>query len=319
MKYIVGIDIGGTKIAYGLFDEKKNLIARMKKQSDSTLEADTFFYSVIEDVHVLLEKQNLNMKDIDGIGIGMPSFIDFEKGYIVKTGSLPKIYDFHLKEFLHQKLGDDLRIVIDNDAHAGALAEYRNGLSKDFNHIIFCPVSTGISTAIIINGELFRGSYGWAGESGHMLVSIPEENSDLVCGCNNSNCLNSLCAGRMITHHIIDWISKGEESLMLELAGGIDKINASHINEAYDLGDPMAHRAVEQMAKYMAIWLYNVYVTLNINCIVLSGGLLAMGEKLFGRVKELFHKYNKNDFPVFIMETSLGEDAGIIGAMELLF
>lgn len=319
MKYVVGIDIGGTKIAYGLFDEKKNLITRMKKQSDATLDADVFFNSVIEDVHELLEKQNLKINDLDGIGIGMPSFIDFERGYIVKTGSLPKIYDFHLKEYLHQKLGDNLRIVIDNDAHAGALAEYRNGLNKVYKHIIFCPVSTGISTAVIINGELFRGSYGWAGESGHMLVSIPEGNSKPICGCNNSNCLNSLCSGKMITHHIAEWISKGEKTKMIELAGGIDKISAKHINEAYELGDPMAYKAVEQMADYMAIWLYNVYLVLNINCIVLSGGLLEMGEKLFSRVQELFHKYNKSDFPVFMLETSLGEDAGVIGAMELLF
>lgn len=319
MKNIIGIDIGGTKIAYGLFDSNKKLMAQQKRQSDASLEADKFFDYVIEGIYDLLRVNNIVMEDIDGIGIGMPSFIDFQKGYIVKTGSLPKIHDFHLREYLHQKLGNNLKIIIDNDANTGALAEYRCGLDKEFKHIMLCPVSTGISTGIIINGELFRGSYGWAGESGHMLTSIPDKNSSPVCGCNNSGCLNYLCSGKMIVKHIADWISEGEDTIMLKLAGGISNLNASHINQAYDMGDVMARKAVEQMAQYMAIWLYNLYLVLNINCIVFSGGLLAMGEKLFGRVRELFHEYNKSDFPVYFYETKMGEDTGIIGAMELLF
>lgn len=319
MKYIIGIDVGGTKIAYGLFDQNKNLIARYKKQSDASLEANLFFDNMIENLHELLGLNNIVMEDIDGIGIGMPSFIEFQTGYIVKTGSLPKIKDFHLHEYLYQKLDNNINIVIDNDANTGALAEYRCGLNKEFKHIMFCPVSTGISTGIIIHGELFRGSYGWAGESGHMLTSIPDKNKLPVCGCNNSGCLNYFCAGKMIINHIKDWVLAGEDTIMIKLADGINNLNASHINQAYNMGDEMAYKAIEQMAQYMAIWLYNLYVVLNINCIVFSGGLLAMGEKLFGRVRELFHEYNKSDFPVYFFETKLGEDAGIIGAMELLF
>ena len=81
----------------------------------------------------------------------------------------------------------------------------------------------------------------------------------------------------------------------------------------------MAKQAVEQMAQYMAIWLYNLYVLLNINCFVFSGGLLCMGDKLFKRVRELFDAYNNNDYPVYFKTALLGQDAGIIGARELLY
>ena len=80
-----------------------------------------------------------------------------------------------------------------------------------------------------------------------------------------------------------------------------------------------AIRAVEQMAHYLSIWIFNVYMLLNIDCIVFSGGLLAMGDKLFGRMKEEFERYHTNEFPVEFFQTELGSDSGLIGAVELLF
>ncbi len=318
MKYAIGVDIGGTKIAYGLFDQNKNIIYKKNRKSDATIEALEFFTVVCDDIYSILNEQKIAKEELIGIGIGMPSFIHFETGYIVKTGSLPKIHDFPVREYLIQIFGDAIKIVVDNDAHTGAIAEARHGVGVEFRNIIYCPVSTGISNGIIINGELFRGSYGWAGESGHMLTH-PVLEKEVFCGCGNAGCLNSLCSGKMIINHILKWLDEGEESIMPKLAGSRESIEAMHINEAYEMGDQLAIRAVEQMAQYMAMWLYNTYILLNINCFVFSGGLLSMGDKLFGRVQELFHIYNHSDFPVYFYETRLGKDSGIIGAMELLF
>lgn len=317
MKYLIGIDVGGTKIAYGLFNENRKLISRDRRCSDQTLEPNDFFDLVISDVRHLLENNELAMTDISGIGIGLPSYVNFEKGYIVKTGSLPKICNFPLREYLQKAFGSDIKIVIDNDAHSGALAEYRHGVGNQFKHIVYCPVSTGISSAIIINGEIFRGSYGWAGESGHMLSASPAD--EVICGCGNAGCYNSLCSGKMIVNTISKWIGEGAPTIMTELAGGADRITAEHINAAYEAGDPLAIRAIDFMAQYLSIWLYNIYTILNINCFVFSGGLLSMGDKLFGQIKKQFSEYNKNDFPVYFYEAKLGSDSGIIGAIELLF
>lgn len=318
MKYLLGIDIGGTKIAYGLFDENKQLIANTKGDSDPFLESEAFFDIVADNVYQILQENRLTISDVSGIGVGLPSHIHFQTGHIVKTGSLPKIRNFALKDYLHKKLGSEVRIVIDNDGHAGALAEYRYGAGKNFEHLVYCPVSTGISSGIIINGQIFRGSYGWSGESGHMLTGVKNDMNS-VCGCNNAGCFNSLCSGKMIVNTLHKWIEAGEETVITDLAGGKDRITAEHINRAYELGDELAKKAVEYMAQYMAMWLYNIYMILNINCFVFSGGLLSMGEKLFGRVKEIFNEYNKNEYPVYFFEAKLGAFSGIIGAMELLF
>ena len=317
MSYYLGIDVGGTKTAYGLFNERKELVAKIKTPTDTTLSADVFFDGVCSQIGSLLLANNLTLEDVAGIGVGMPSFVIFEKGYIDKTASIPNIHNFYLRDYLQSKLGA-IRIVVDNDGNTGALAEFRQGAGRGFDHMVFCLVSTGLGSSIIINKTLFRGTYGWAGESGHMLIS-PFDASSIQCGCSNTGCFNSICSGKMILDHVKRWIGSGEKTVLTELAGNADQINTQHIDKAYEMSDAVAVKAVEQMAQYMAIWLYNIYLMLNINCFVLSGGLLAMGDKLFGRIRELFDSYNSNAYPVYFFNTQLGSDTGIIGAMELLF
>ena len=235
----------------------------------------------------------------------MPSFIHFDKGYVVKTASIPNIHHFPLRDYLQKKLGDRVRIVVDNDGNTGALAEFLYGAGRGFDHMVFCLVSTGIGSSIIINKALFRGTYGWAGESGHTLVK-PFDTPEVLCGCNNAGCVNSLCSGKMILNYVKQWIRSGEKTILPELAGDIGSINTKHLNKAYDMGDETAIKAVKQMAQYMAVWLYNLYLTLNINCFVFSGGLLAMGDKLFDRIRKLFDEYNKSegDYPVYFIKLS---------------
>jgi glucokinase len=190
--------------------------------------------------------------------------------------------------------------------------------------MLYCPVSTGISTGIIINGKIFRGRYGWAGESGHMIVTPGD---GVECGCGNQGCLMSWCSGSMIVRHIKRWIEAGEKSSITDIAGD-NELNCNHLACAYNEGDALACRAIEQMVKFLGIWTYNLYVVLNINCFVFGGGLLKLFRglmidgkpgSLLDAMKEVFDGYNKNSMPVYFKEAELGDDFGIIGAAELLF
>lgn len=318
MKYYMGIDIGGTKIAYGFFDEQKQLLLKEKQPSDETKTAEEFFTDVAEKILEFAQEAKKRGGELAGAGIGVPGFVDFDSGRTSKVASLPNLNDFGVVEFLKGKLGEDFFVVIDNDGHCGALAEYRQGAGVGRRNMLYCPVSTGIGTGMILDGRLFRGSNGVSGESGHMLTCVSGEEK-ISCMCGNSGCFNSLGSGKAILAHVKRWLDAGENSMLPELAGGAEKITAKHINEAYELGDALAIRAVEQMAHYLAVWIFNVYMLLNVDCIVFSGGLLAMGDKLFGRMREEFESYHTNGFPVEFHFTKLGEDSGLIGAVELLF
>ena len=177
-------------------------------------------------------------------------------------------------------------------------------------------MSTGLSSAIIIHGQLFRGSNGFAGESGHTVLTPGQ---GLSCGCGNQGCAQSYSSGGMIVQHIRQWIAQGEPTLMVDLAGSPEKIDARHIEQAARAGDPMALRALDQMALYLGVWVFNLYMTLNIDCFVFGGGLTKMGPLLFDRVRKAFGSFCHTEEPVEFLFAQCGQDVGILGAAELLF
>ena len=182
----IGIDAGGTKVAYGLFDQKNNLVGRRQHPTPADADGPQFSDLIIENCLALLQEQNLKIDDLRGIGVCMPSFILFDEGYICMTSAMENIRDFAMRDYLTQRL--PVPIVLDNDSNCAALAEYRFGAGRGSRHMVYMSVSTGIGSGLIINGELFRGSYGWAGETGHMLIT-PDEG--LECGCRNRGCFMS--------------------------------------------------------------------------------------------------------------------------------
>jgi len=312
--YTIGIDVGGTKTAYGLFDQDKNLIKKIKTPSDKTQTSETFFDGICGTIHHVLAAEGISRSQLRGIGVGMPSYVLFDEGKIIKTANLTNIRNFPARSYMMEQMGN-IPVVIDNDANTGALAEFRHGAGRGFKHMLYCPVSTGISTGIMINGQLFRGSYGWAGESGHMIAA---PGLGIECGCENKGCLMSYCSGSMIIKHVQQKIADGGPTLMTQLAGGADQITTVHILEAYDQSDAMALWAVDQMALYLGAWVYNQYVLLNINCFVFGGGLLHFGDRLFKKIRHVFDAYNQDDMPVYFKTAELGEDFGMIGAAELI-
>jgi glucokinase len=315
-KYAIGIDVGGTKVAYGLFDASGKLFIKKKLPSRKDLSSEAYFEVMLQTVRQMLAEQQLTEADLRGIGIDVPSTVLFEKGMVINSVNLPMLNNFDVRSYMRQKLGSGVKVVLDNDAHAAALAEYRRGAGRGFKHMVYCAVSTGVSTGLIINGQVFRGTYGFAGESGHMLIT-PDEGVE--CGCGNKGCFESYCSGSKIVTHIQKAIASGAKTQMVELAGGAEHITAEHLLQAYRGGDELARQMVAMMAHYMGLWLFNVYVFLNINCFVFGGGLLNFGDILFKPVREVFDHYNRQRaYPVYFKKAELGDDFGIYGAVELL-
>ncbi|MDR1353287.1 MAG: ROK family protein [Treponema sp.] len=321
-QYTIGVDVGGTKTAYGVLDGGKNIVARLSHPSDASCPPGAFFDRIAANIRDLMDANRIQKENLRGVGVGVPSFVLFEEGRILKTSNLTNLRDFPARAYLEEKLGG-VRVILDNDAHAAAIAEHRLGAGRGFDNLLYCPVSTGVSSAIIIGNRIFRGSYGWSGESGHMIMT-PDDGVE--CGCGNRGCVMSWCSGSMIAKHVKNWIDAGEKSCIPEFAGG-GEINCLHIEQAYNAGDVLARRAVAQMIKYLGVWTYNLYVTFNINCFIFGGGLLKMwrnledngkGGNLLESMKEVFDRHNKNSMPVYFKEAELGDDFGVIGAAELL-
>ncbi len=307
--YVIGIDAGGTKVAYGLFDPDGKLADRLQHSTDIKADGPTFSDSVVESVNELLERNHMTIDALDGIGICMPSFILFDEGYICMTSAMPGIKDFPMRDYLAERL--PVRIVLDNDSNCAALAEHRFGAGRGSRHMIYVSASTGLGSGIIIDGKLFRGSYGWAGECGHM-IATPDEG--LMCGCENRGCYMSYASGRYAPLHAKACMENGEESSLPVC----DDLSCTHILEALNEGDELATQIVDQMAHYTALCIFNVYQMLNINLFVFGGGLVNFGDALFSRIRTEFDRYNHIPQPVYFRFAELKTDFGITGAAELI-
>ena len=308
-KYIFGIDAGGTKVAYGLFDREGNLLARCQHPTDIEADGPAFSDQVIATVQEMLAKNQASLEEVYGIGICMPSYIRFETGYIHLTSAMVKIKDFAMRDYMEERLG--VPVILDNDSNVAALAEYRRGAGRGCRNMVYMAVSTGIGSGIIINGDLFRGSYGWAGESGHML-DTPD--AGVMCGCGNSGCFMSQISGRNLPKRLSIRMLEGKESVLSRE----EELNGEALLKAYEAGDELAREEIEHMAHHLAVCLYNIYQLLNINVFVFGGGLTSFGDILFERVRKQFDCYDHIKMPVEFRFAELKKDFGIIGAAELL-
>lgn len=225
------------------------------------------------------------------------------------TSAMTNIKDFLLRDYMQKRL--NVKVVIDNDSNVAALAEHRHGAGQGSNHMVYMATSTGIGSGIIINKQLFRGSYGWAGESGHM-ICMPDEG--IMCGCQNKGCYMSYASGRYIPKYVQERLNQGEKSILSKY----EKINCRHILSAYRAGDTLAKETVERMAHYLAVCIFNVYQLLNINLFVFGGGLVNFGDDLFSKVKKKFEEYNHIPQKVEFKFAKLTKDFGIVGAAELI-
>ena len=308
-KYIFGIDAGGTKVAYGLFDREGNLLDKYQHPTDIQADGPAFSEQLIKTINEVLKEHQTTLEEVYGVGICMPSYIRFEKGYIHMTSAMVNIKDFAMRDYLEERLG--VKVVLDNDSNAAALAEYRRGAGRGCENMVYMAVSTGIGSGIIINRNLFRGSYGWAGESGHML-DTPD--AGIMCGCGNYGCFMSQISGRNLPKRLAIRMMEGKESLLSRA----EKLNGEALLKAYEAGDELAKEQIEHMAHHLAVCVYNVYQLLNINVFVFGGGLTNLGDVLFGRVREEFDRYDHIKMPVEFRFAELKTDFGIIGAAELL-
>ncbi|MEA4965965.1 MAG: ROK family protein [Oscillospiraceae bacterium] len=306
--YIIGIDAGGTKVAYGLFDEAGALLARGQYPTDREADGAGFCDTLIAALRAFVRENGIGFDEIAHIGICMPSYLYFEKGIVVQTTAIPGIRDFPLRDYLAARLS--VPLILDNDSNAAALAEYRRGAGRGSRHMVYMAVSTGVGSGLILDGKLFRGSYGWAGECGHMLLQ-PDEG--VLCGCRNRGCAMSLANGGYIGQRIRARLDAGAVSSLSDCG----EIDGPALLRACREGDETALAELSSMAHWLAVCAFNVYQMLNINLFVFGGGLVTFGSLLFDQIRAEFDRYDHLHYPVDFRFAELDRDVGIIGAAEL--
>lgn len=308
---LIGIDLGGTKISTALVDADGRIISRDYRDTEAARGLDDVVARMIDAASKVMDAGGMTVEQISAVGVVAPGPIDVRLGIVTAPPNLPGWKDVPLKQIIEDQLG--LPTTLENDAGAAGVAEHRFGAGKGTQHMIYVTASTGIGGGFILNGELYRGSTGAAGEIGHMTI-LPE---GPYCGCGNRGCLEALASGTAIAREARELVVRGVPTLISDLAQDDSRrVSAKLVAEAAAQGDTEAQEILDRAMTYLGVGMANLVNLFNPELIVIGGGLTKMGERLFGPVR---HTIDRRAFRAAaqaakVVPAQLGDDVGVLGA-----
>ncbi len=308
---VLAIDLGGTKIAAALISPDNRVTDRAHSPTLAAEGLQPVLSRIFATIDRLLSQGAADPAQLGGIAIAAAGAIDTDKGLITSSPNLPGWLDVPLRDIVRNRYGADTCLL--NDANAAALAEHRLGAGRGTTNLIYLTVSTGIGGGIIINGELYYGTSGCAGELGHMTIDAngPE------CSCGNRGCLEVLASGKAVADEAKRRIKEGERSLLADIVSGeLEDITAEKVAIAAHSSDRLALEVISRAAGYLGMGMVNLVNIFNPEMIIVGGGLSKMGELLLEPAREMVRQ---RAFPlcagaVRIATDELGDDGGVLGA-----
>ena len=274
MRYVVGIDIGGTNLVVGAVAEDGSEILGLV--SEPTL-AERGADAVLERIAKLVRTSIAAARDseIAGVGIGAPGPLDTARGVVLLTPNLGWT-NFPLRDRLCGALG--FPGTLDNDANCAIFGEWWRGAARGANHVVGLTIGTGIGGGIVLDGEIYHGASDIAGELGHMTI----DSTGRRCKCGNYGCLEAYASGPAIAARAVEGIEAGAEtSLPAYVQDDLSKITAQVIYEASHDGDAYAREVVHDTAKVLGAGVANIINIFNPQVVVICGGVTLAGDQLF--------------------------------------
>lgn len=310
----IGIDIGGTNLRGALIDEDGKITKRLSIPS----EADKGIDFVIENLVTLINEIK-GKREILGAGIGIPGIIDSAKGILTQAPNISSVDDYPLRDVLTEKLGEKTRIFIENDANCATVGEWWTGAGKDVNSIVMMTMGTGVGGGIVLDGKLWRGANGMAGEVGHITI-YPE---GAKCNCGNRGCLESYASANAVRWMLQQGLAnKGLQTVLREKTENVSKDRIPEIvMEAANDGDRFALEIWQEVGKALGIAIADLANLLNVEMIIIGGGLSNAWD-LFIHKALSEAKLRGLRAPIErarVVRTWLGDDAGLVGAGYLVF
>jgi glucokinase len=291
--YDAGFDIGGTRLKFGLVDGDGRLVHKGRVRSPEAMDE---ILAAIEEAWAGLKKRAPG--PIRSCGFGIAGFYSLKERKILQSPNYPSLNGYPLIPALRKFI--DVPIRIGNDANMAAYGEFRHGAGRGARSLVLLTVGTGIGSGVILDGKLWQGEGGYAGEIGHITVNPEGE----ACGCGNRGCLETeASAPRMVRN-------------FRALTGRTDITDSRDIYLLAKAGDPAALESFRTLAYWLGIGIGIVINVLNPEMILIGGGVVSAGKLLLGPVaEEARRRSHRISFAgCRIEKAALGNDAGLVGA-----
>lgn len=314
-EFIVGVDLGGTKILAGVFTSQLKCLGKSKSSTKATRGSEAVIERLARTIQDAVDECDLNMKQVRGIGIGAPGAVDASSGEVIFAPNLPGWNKVPLKKELERVL--NAPVFLENDGAICTLGVHTVELSSKPRHMIGVFVGTGIGAGLILDGKLYSGFNKSAGEVGHMVLEV----GGPKCSCGNRGCFEALAGRQSLFKKIQGFVKDGQKTILTEMLGpDLADMRSGDLRKAIRKGDKLVERVVEEAAEYIGIGVANLMNVLSPEVIVLGGGVIdALEDEMMAIIVETAHDYalSGTDKNVEIIASKLGDDAGIVGGAVL--
>ena len=319
-EHVVGIDIGGTKLATVVADKTGHILGKVRKPTHSEKGPKYAIGLLFDMVREVVNQVSLEQTSISAIGVSCGGPLDTKTGIVYSPPNLPGWDALPLKALLESEF--QVPVIIENDANASALAEFRFGGGRGYSAVLYMTMSTGIGGGIVIDGQVYHGANDSAGEVGHEIL-LP---NGPRCGCGKRGCLEALCSGPAIARRAQAAIQKQRKggkspTALLTLADGrIKAVKSEHVLAAARTGDALALELVQETAYYMGWGIANLVNILNPDIVLLGTIAVAAGDLLLDPIRETVSKFamTRPAEAVHIAPAQLGDALGDLAAVALV-
>ncbi len=308
-KTMIGIDLGGTSIKFGLISSEGKILRKSKLKTPLSKDFQEIVELITKEVHRILLEEKLPKNEISGIGIGIPGVTN-AKGEVVFANNL-FWKNKPLQSSLEQRLG--IRVKVGNDASLAGFGEFHFGAMRNTQNALLLTLGTGLGAGVIINGKVFHGSHYLGTEIGHMIIGENFYN----CNCGNNGCLETFASATALVKYVAHLMEAGESSILKQEEGNQQKnITSQQIFDAARNHDKVAIKALDRFIRYLAMGIANLINIFDPEVIALGGGLSESGDLFLEdlRIIAKTHTYVKEENPTEIVIAELKNDAGILGS-----
>ncbi len=310
MRYVVGVDLGGTQLRAVLIDREGELLAYQRTETAAE-RGPTTVIAQIEQLITMVTAQ-VDRQDVVGIGVGTPGPLDPFDGIVLEAPNLAGWINVPLKALLQERTG--LPVTVGNDANAAGLGEWRFGSGRGCRDFVYVTISTGIGGGVIAQGNLLLGRKGMAGEVGHMTI----QTDGPLCGCGNFGCWEVVASGTALARAAQRALERGHQSVIKEIAAG-SPVEGWHIAAAAERGDSLAQTLMRREGELIGAGVVNLLHLYSPERIALGGGVtksIAQWEPYMRRVVEERAMVPYRSATINL--ATLGDYVGVIGAAALV-
>jgi glucokinase len=303
----IGVDLGGTKMLVGVLSDTEPLYEQREASTGQT--EDELVELLVREIDEAREAR----PEVAAVGLGIPATIDHDRGIAVSAVNLP-LSELPIRDLVSERVG--LPVFVDNDANVAALAEYLYGAARGMPYTLMLTVGTGIGGGLILGGEVYRGATGAGAELGHTVIQA--DGPPCQGNCPNHGCVEALASGTALGREGRAAAESAPDSVLGKMLADGETVDGKAVTEAALAGDETAVGVFELIGSRLGVACASFANVFQPNAIVVGGGVIAAGDLLLEPARREIRERAlrpMNETP--ILEATLGNDAGMIGAAAM--